>query len=170
VVSPDAVTASASGLDPAISPAYARPQAPRFARERGVDVGMSAVDCQARCVSAVLGEARPDAGQYDRHEEPTGDPGDEVPAAQAALAGRDRTVDRLRVDVCQLDERLVVGVERRVGVARAMLLQKRIASCRSPEAFNSRMWRSSRWYAWYAASVASAALDASSVVRSRSPS
>ncbi|RKR85805.1 K+-transporting ATPase ATPase C chain [Micromonospora pisi] len=35
----DAVTASASGLDPDISQAYARLQAPRIARERGTDVG-----------------------------------------------------------------------------------------------------------------------------------
>ncbi len=38
VVPADAVTASASGLDPDISPAYARLQADRVARERGVDV------------------------------------------------------------------------------------------------------------------------------------
>jgi K+-transporting ATPase ATPase C chain len=40
VVPPDAVTASASGLDPHISPGYARLQAPRVARERGVDLAM----------------------------------------------------------------------------------------------------------------------------------
>lgn len=38
VVPADAVTASASGLDPDISPAYARLQAARVARERGVEV------------------------------------------------------------------------------------------------------------------------------------
>jgi K+-transporting ATPase ATPase C chain len=35
VVPPDAVTASGSGLDPDISPAYANLQAPRIARKRG---------------------------------------------------------------------------------------------------------------------------------------
>jgi K+-transporting ATPase ATPase C chain len=38
VVPADAVTASASGLDPQISPAYAKLQAPRVARERHLDV------------------------------------------------------------------------------------------------------------------------------------
>ncbi|WP_433789234.1 potassium-transporting ATPase subunit C [Actinoplanes sp. CA-252034] len=38
VVPADAVTAGASGLDPHISPAYATLQAPRVARERGLDL------------------------------------------------------------------------------------------------------------------------------------
>lgn len=38
LVPADAVTASASGLDPHISPAYARLQAPRVARVNGMDV------------------------------------------------------------------------------------------------------------------------------------
>ncbi|MFI5897627.1 potassium-transporting ATPase subunit C [Actinoplanes sp. NPDC051513] len=38
VVPSDAVTASASGLDPDISPAYANLQAPRIARERGLSL------------------------------------------------------------------------------------------------------------------------------------
>ncbi|MEU8006139.1 potassium-transporting ATPase subunit C [Catellatospora sp. NPDC049111] len=40
VVPPDAVTGSGSGLDPHISPAYARLQAPRVARERRVDLAV----------------------------------------------------------------------------------------------------------------------------------
>ncbi|MGV9009230.1 potassium-transporting ATPase subunit KdpC [Brevundimonas sp.] len=40
VIPPDAVTTSASGLDPHISPAYARLQAARVAQARGVDAGM----------------------------------------------------------------------------------------------------------------------------------
>lgn len=40
VIPADAVTTSASGLDPHISPAYARLQAARVAQARGVDAGM----------------------------------------------------------------------------------------------------------------------------------
>lgn len=44
VIPADAVTTSASGLDPHVSPAYARLQAARVARARGVDVaGVQAV-------------------------------------------------------------------------------------------------------------------------------
>jgi len=60
-VPPDAVTASASGLDPDISPAYARLQVPRIAAERGLPAGDVAAlvedNIQARTFG-VLGEPR----------------------------------------------------------------------------------------------------------------
>jgi K+-transporting ATPase ATPase C chain len=50
VIPADAVTSSGSGLDPEISPANARFQAPRVARERGVPAGQvtALVDAQVR--------------------------------------------------------------------------------------------------------------------------
>jgi K+-transporting ATPase ATPase C chain len=59
VVPADAVTASASGLDPDISPAYARLQAPRVAHERGIDLVevQSLIDDYTRGrVLGILGE------------------------------------------------------------------------------------------------------------------
>jgi K+-transporting ATPase ATPase C chain len=50
-VPPDAVTASASGLDPDISPAYAAIQVDRVARARGADPG----DVQRLVVEATSG-------------------------------------------------------------------------------------------------------------------
>ena len=50
-VPPDAVTASASGLDPGISPAYAAIQVDRVARERGVPVS----DVEALVAQATVG-------------------------------------------------------------------------------------------------------------------
>jgi K+-transporting ATPase ATPase C chain len=55
VVPPDAVTSSGSGLDPHISPAYARLQAPRVARERGVDVEVVQNLIEAHTTNRYLG-------------------------------------------------------------------------------------------------------------------
>jgi K+-transporting ATPase ATPase C chain len=61
VIPSDAVTASASGLDPEISPAYARLQAARIAKARGVAPAavQSVIDAETRAPTfGVLGEAR----------------------------------------------------------------------------------------------------------------
>lgn len=55
VVPADAVTTSASGLDPHISPAYARLQAARVARARGVDVATVQQVIDANTEGAFLG-------------------------------------------------------------------------------------------------------------------
>ncbi len=55
VLPADAVTASASGLDPDISPANARFQAPRVARERGVALGQIAALVDAQVQQPLLG-------------------------------------------------------------------------------------------------------------------
>lgn len=55
VIPADAVTASASGLDPDISPANARFQAPRVARERGVALGQIAALVDAQVQQPLLG-------------------------------------------------------------------------------------------------------------------
>jgi potassium-transporting ATPase KdpC subunit len=73
----DAVTASGSGLDPHISPAYARLQAPRVARARGVpeaDVLRAIKDNEDGRVLGFLGEPRVN-----------------VLEVNAALAGLDRS-------------------------------------------------------------------------------
>lgn len=60
-VPPDAVTASGSGLDPDISVAYARLQAPRVARARGLSLAtvLATVDrCTAPRALGFLGEPR----------------------------------------------------------------------------------------------------------------
>ena len=57
----DAVTSSASGLDPHISPAYARVQAPRIAEARGLEVDdvVALIDEHTEGRTAgVLGEPR----------------------------------------------------------------------------------------------------------------
>jgi K+-transporting ATPase ATPase C chain len=54
-VPPDAVTASGSGLDPDISPAYAALQADRVARVRGIDVGTVQAMIQEHTTGRALG-------------------------------------------------------------------------------------------------------------------
>jgi len=61
IIPSDAVTASASGLDPDISPAYARLQAVRIAKARGVAPAavQSVIDAETQAPTfGVLGEAR----------------------------------------------------------------------------------------------------------------
>jgi K+-transporting ATPase ATPase C chain len=55
VVPADAVTASGSGLDPDISPAYARLQAPRIAKDRGVPTADVQAVIDAHTGSRTLG-------------------------------------------------------------------------------------------------------------------
>jgi K+-transporting ATPase ATPase C chain len=55
VVPPDAVTASGSGLDPDISPAYAALQADRVAQVRGIDVGTVQAMIQEHTTGRALG-------------------------------------------------------------------------------------------------------------------
>jgi K+-transporting ATPase ATPase C chain len=55
VIPADAVTTSASGLDPHISPAYARLQAARVAQARGVDVGAVQQVIDGHTEGALLG-------------------------------------------------------------------------------------------------------------------
>jgi K+-transporting ATPase ATPase C chain len=55
VIPADAVTTSASGLDPHISPAYARLQAARVAQARGVDVGVVQQVIDANTEGSLLG-------------------------------------------------------------------------------------------------------------------
>lgn len=55
VVPADAVTASGSGLDPHISPAYAALQAPRVARERGVSVAAITTLIEEHTSGRILG-------------------------------------------------------------------------------------------------------------------
>lgn len=55
VIPADAVTTSASGLDPDISPANARFQAPRVSRERGVPLGQVTALIDAQVQQPLLG-------------------------------------------------------------------------------------------------------------------
>src|SRR5690242_10525524 len=59
----------------------------------------------------VLGQPRPDPGE-DEDDEEDGRPGqDDVPAAQAVVAGADRLVERATVQVLECDQRRVVVAE-----------------------------------------------------------
>ena len=65
---PDALTASASGLDPQISPEYAAQQAPRVARVTGLPeerVRTLVADATAGRSLGVLGEPRVDVPALD---------------------------------------------------------------------------------------------------------
>ena len=68
VIPPDALTASGSGLDPQISPAYAELQVPRVARVTGLGedrVRALVVDATAGRSLGVLGEPRVDVPALD---------------------------------------------------------------------------------------------------------